>query len=90
MIQLHIATLCFATGLLPSGPLRLAVARIADPSDVYRQTQRTDGIFWMCWEDFQVHFQNIDVCHRSKGECAIIITVVIIIIIPLAVSHAKD
>ena len=86
MIQLHIATLCFATGLLPSGP----VARIADPSDVHRQTQRTDGIFWMCWEDFQVHFQNIDVCHRSKGECAIIITVVIIIIIPLAVSHAKD
>ena len=21
----------------------------------------------MCWEDFQKHFQNIDVCHRSKG-----------------------
>ena len=34
----------------------------------------------MCWEDFQVHFQNIDVCHRSKGVCAIL---------PSGVSHAK-
>ena len=31
---LHIATLCFSTGLLLSAPHRFAVARIADPSDV--------------------------------------------------------
>ena len=26
-----------------------------------------DGLFWMEWADFQKHFQNIDVCHRSRG-----------------------
>jgi calpain-15 len=26
-----------------------------------------DGFFWMEWADFTKHFQNIDVCHRSKG-----------------------
>eukprot|EP01043_Picozoa_sp_COSAG02_P001186 COSAG02_NODE_24_length_52386_cov_726.042898_5_plen_86_part_00 len=26
-----------------------------------------DGFFWMEWNDFVHHFQNIDVCHRSKS-----------------------
>jgi len=26
-----------------------------------------DGCFWMEYSDFKTHFQNVDVCHRSRG-----------------------
>ena len=28
--------------------------------------QVDDGFFWMEWSDFTTHFQNIDICHRSR------------------------
>ena len=50
-----------------ASPLWARHAKVARLCRQSKDADGDDGCFWMCWADFQRHFNAVDICHRSVG-----------------------